>query len=130
MFVTILFRTTPGTTDVSVHYIPTSCTPARVPPHRIPVVVKSKDKVLQQGIIESSSPWMAPAVCSEEMSELNLCVPVSVRLLSHVCPIYVSPVSAVSQCLLSPVYLLSHVCPMCLLSHVCPMCLLSHECPM
>ena len=63
-----LFKTTPGKTDVSYHYIPTTGTPVCVPPRRIPVhyqdeVVNQLQSMLDQGIIkQSNSPWMALTV--------------------------------------------------------------------
>ena len=46
-----LFRTTPGATEIACHYIPTTGTPVRVPPRRIPAhyrqeVEKQIDKML------------------------------------------------------------------------------------
>ena len=63
-----LFRTIPGKTMVTEHFIPTNGNPVKVPPRRIPVnyrdeVQRQINTMLEQGIIEpSSSPWMAPAV--------------------------------------------------------------------
>ena len=59
-----LFRTSPGKTTAAHHYIPTSGTPTRVPPRRIPAhfkdeVTRQLQVMLKQGIIEeSNSPWM------------------------------------------------------------------------
>ena len=76
-----LFQTTPGTTTVSQHFIPTTGTPVRVPPQRVPVnyreeVEQQLQLMLQAGVIErSSSPWMAPAVFVRKKSgEIRLCV--------------------------------------------------------
>ena len=76
-----LFRTTPGSTTAAQHYIPTSGSPTRVPPRRIPVhyreeVEQQIQEMLVQGIIEEScSPWMAPAVFVRKKSgEIRLCV--------------------------------------------------------
>ena len=58
------FRTAPGQATGVFHHIPTTGSPVRVPPRRIPANFKEKvetllDEMLQQGIIEeSSSPWM------------------------------------------------------------------------
>ena len=76
-----LFKTVPGQTTVTHHYIPTVGSPKRVPPRRIPA--HFKDEVLQQlqvmldqGIIEeSNSPWMAPTVfVQKKIGDLRLCV--------------------------------------------------------
>ena len=62
------FKTTPGKTDASYHYIPTTGTPLHVPPRCIPIhyrdeVLKQLQSMLDQGIIKrSNSPWMAPTV--------------------------------------------------------------------
>lgn len=76
-----LFRTIPGTTTVSQHFIPTTGNPVRVPPRRVPVnyreeVEQQLQSMLQAGVIErSSSPWMAPAVFVRKKSgEIRLCV--------------------------------------------------------
>ena len=76
-----LFTTTPGSTTLAQHYIPTSGSPTRVPPRCIPAhyveeVEQQIQEMLAQGIIEeSSSPWMAPAVfVRKKTGELRLCV--------------------------------------------------------
>ena len=63
------------------HYIPTSGSPTRVPPWRIPAhyveeVEQQIEEMLAQGIIEeSSSPWMAPAMfVRKKTGDLCLCV--------------------------------------------------------
>ena len=76
-----LFRTVPGQATGVFHHIPTTGSPVKMPPCRIPAHFKEKvetllDEMLQQGIIEeSSSPWMAPAVCIPKKSgEVRLCI--------------------------------------------------------
>ena len=76
-----LFRTTPGVTEEAYHFIPTTGNPVRVPPRRVPVhyreeVDRQIRTMLEQGIIvESSSPWIAPAVFVPTKSgDLRLCV--------------------------------------------------------
>ena len=76
-----LFRTVPGQATGVFHHIPTTGSPVKVPPRRIPAHFKEKvetllDEMRQQGIIEeSSSPWMAPAVCVPKKSgEVRLCI--------------------------------------------------------
>lgn len=62
-----LFKTSSGSTTVAQHYIPTSGSPTRVPPRRIPAhyaeeVEQQIEEMVTQGIIEESSRlWMAPA---------------------------------------------------------------------
>ena len=66
----------PGSTTVAQHFIPTSGTPVRVPPHRIPAnyhleVEKQIQTMLKEGIIEeSSSPWLVPAVLATRRQEI------------------------------------------------------------
>jgi len=73
-----LFKTSPGQTTATHHYIPTVGSPTRVPPRQIPA--NYKDEVLRQlqvmGIIEvSNSPWMAPTVfVRKKTGDLRLCV--------------------------------------------------------
>ncbi len=76
-----LFRMQPGVTSAALHYIPTTGSPVRVPPRRIPAhyreeVERQLQEMLSLGIIEeSSSPWMAPAVFARKKSgEIRLCV--------------------------------------------------------
>ena len=76
-----LFRTTPGVTEEACHFIPTTGNPVKVPPRRVPAhyreeVDRQIRTMLEQGIIvESSSPWMAPAVFVPKKSgDLRLCV--------------------------------------------------------
>jgi len=67
-----LFRTALSQTDIPVHFIPTSGPPVKMPPRRIPAnyqteVKKQLQAMLEEGIIEeSSSPWMAPAICTSK----------------------------------------------------------------
>ena len=76
-----LFRTTPGVTEATYHFIPTTGNPVKVPPRRIPAhyreeVDRQIQTMLEQGIIEeSSSPWMAPAVFVPKKSgDLRMCI--------------------------------------------------------
>ena len=76
-----LFRMSPGSTTVAEHFIPTSGTPVRVPPRRIPAnyrleVEKQIQTMLKEGIIEeSSSPWLAPAVfVRKKTGDIRICV--------------------------------------------------------
>ena len=76
-----LFRNSPGITTLTHHFIPTSGSPIRVTPRRIPAEYRQEvDKLIKdmlaEGIIEeNSSPWMAPAVYSKKKSgEIRLCV--------------------------------------------------------
>ena len=76
-----LFRTSPGQTNMAEHFIPTSGTPVKVPPRRIPASYRAEveqqlQTMLAEGIIEeSSSPWMAPAVFVRKKSgDIRLCV--------------------------------------------------------
>ena len=63
-----LFRTSHGSTTVAEHFIPTTGTPVKVTPRRIPAnyrsdVEKQIQTMLKEGIIEECySPWLAPAV--------------------------------------------------------------------
>ena len=65
----------PGHTELAEHFIPTTGTPVKVPPHRIPANCRAEveeqiQTMLKEGIIkESSSPWMSPAVRKMGMSE-------------------------------------------------------------
>ena len=76
-----LFITLPGTTLVASHQINTTGSPVRIPARRIPAhfrdeVEEQIQKILQKGIIvESSSPWLAPAVDVRKNSgEIRICV--------------------------------------------------------
>ena len=76
-----VFRASPGKTTAAHHYIPTSGTPTKVPPRRIPAhfkdeVTRQLQVMLEQGIIEeSSSPWMSPMVfVRKKTGDLRLCV--------------------------------------------------------
>ena len=75
------FVTRLGTTTLAEHFIPTSGNPVKIPPCHIPAhywveVKKQLQSMLDAGIIvESSSPWMAPAVFVRKKSgEIRLCV--------------------------------------------------------
>lgn len=63
-----LFNTTPGHTKLAEHFIPTTGTCVKVPPHRIPANYRAEveeqiQAMLKEGIIkESSSPWMSSAM--------------------------------------------------------------------
>ena len=76
-----LFRTSPGSTTVAEHFIPTTGAPVKVPPRRIPAnycsdVEKQIQTMLKEGIIEeSSSPWLAPAVfVRKKMGDIRICI--------------------------------------------------------
>jgi hypothetical protein len=76
-----LFSTTPGTTNLAEHFIPTNGNPVKVPPRRIPAnfrdeVEEQLDTMLKMGIIEEcSSPWMAPTVfVRKKNGELRMCI--------------------------------------------------------
>ena len=76
-----VFQTTPGKATGVYHSIPTSGSPAKVPPRRVPAhyreeVERKLEEMLQQGVIEeSSSPWMAPAVFVPKKSgEVRICI--------------------------------------------------------
>ena len=76
-----LFRTCPGNTTVTEHFIPTTGTPVKVPPRRIPANYRSEvesqiQTMLQEGVIEEcSSPWMAPAVfIRKKTGDIRICV--------------------------------------------------------
>ena len=62
-----LFQTSPGYMNLAQHFIPTSGPPVKVPPRRILAnyraeVEKQLQVMLEERIIERSSPWVAPAV--------------------------------------------------------------------
>ena len=76
-----LFRTVPGKTQVAEHFILTTGNPVKIPPRRIPAhyrekVEKQIQQMLDQGIImESSSPWMAPAMFVPKKSgDIRICI--------------------------------------------------------
>ena len=76
-----LFRTTPGHTELAEHFIPTTGTPVKVPPRRIPANYRMEvedqiQAMLKEGIIEeSSSPWMSPAVfVRKKNGDVRICV--------------------------------------------------------
>ena len=76
-----LFITLLGTTLVASHQINTTGSPVRIPARRIPAhfcdeVEEQLQQMLQKGIIvESSSPWLAPAVYVRKNSgEIRICV--------------------------------------------------------
>jgi hypothetical protein len=76
-----LFSSTPGKTSLAKHFVPTSGTPVKVPPRRVPAnyrveVEEQLTSMLEKGIIEeSSSPWMAPAVyVRKKTGDLRMCV--------------------------------------------------------
>ena len=76
-----LFKTCPGKTTVTEHFIPTTGTPVKVPPRRIPANYRSQvenqiQTMLQEGMIEEcSSPWMAPAVfIQKKTGDIRICV--------------------------------------------------------
>ena len=61
------------------HFIPTTGSPIKIPPHRIPANNRVEDQLQQMlatGIIEeSSNPWMAPMFFVRKKSgDLRLCV--------------------------------------------------------
>ena len=76
-----LFRKSPGSTTLAEHFIPTTGTPVKVPPRRIPAnycqdVERQIQTLLKDGIIEeSSSPWLAPAVfVCKKTGDIRICV--------------------------------------------------------
>ena len=76
-----LFQTTPGCTNEDYRFLPIVGNPVRVPPQQIPAhycdeVERQMHTMLEQEIIvESNSPWMAPAVfVSKKSGELWLCI--------------------------------------------------------
>ena len=63
------------------HFIPTTGTPVKVPPRRIPTNYRSEIEnqihiMLQEGVIEEcSSPWIAPAVFVwKKTGDTRICV--------------------------------------------------------
>jgi len=76
-----LFLTSPGSTTLAKHFIPTTGIPVKVPPRRIPAnyrtAVESQiQAMLKEGIIEeSSSPWLALAVfVRKKTGDIRICV--------------------------------------------------------
>ena len=76
-----LFSTTPGHTELAEHFIPTTGTPVKIPPRRIPAncraeVEEQVQTMLKEGIIEESlSPWMSPAVfVRKKNGDVRICV--------------------------------------------------------
>ena len=56
----ICFKTCPGSTNVAEHFISTTGTPVKVPPHQIPANYRSKvesqiQMMLEEGVIEECS---------------------------------------------------------------------------
>ena len=76
-----LFSTTPGHTKLAEDFIPTTGTPAKIPPRRILANCRAEveeqiQTILKEGIIEeSSSTWMSPAifVCKKN-GDFRICV--------------------------------------------------------
>ena len=71
----------PGQTNMAEHFIPTTGSPIKIPPRRIPAnyrveVEEQLQQMLATGIIEeSSSPWMVPMVfVRKKYGDLRLCV--------------------------------------------------------
>jgi len=76
-----LFCKSPGSTTLAEHFIPTTGTPVKVPPRRIPVnyhqeAEKQIQTMLKDGVIEeSSSPWLAPVVfVRKKTGDIRICV--------------------------------------------------------
>ena len=76
-----LFQASPGATTLAQHYIPTSGTPVKIPAWRIPAhyhaqVEEQIHSMRDAGIIvESSSPWMVPAVfVCKKSGDIQLCI--------------------------------------------------------
>ena len=76
-----LFSTTPGQTELAEHFIPTTGTPVKVPPRRIPakyrVEIEEQIQAMpkEEIIEESSSPWMSPAVFVRiKNGDVRICV--------------------------------------------------------
>ena len=81
-----LFSTTPGHTELAEHFIPTTGTPVKIPPCRIPANCRAEveeqiQTTLKEGFIKESSsplrwsPWMAPAifVCKKN-GDVQICI--------------------------------------------------------
>ena len=67
-------------TNIPEHFIPTTGTPVKVPPHCIPANYRSEVEsqiqiMLQEGVIEEClSPWMAPAVfVRKKTGDIRIC---------------------------------------------------------
>jgi len=76
-----LFILRPGKAEGTYHHIPTSGSPVKTPPRRVPAhykeeVEKQIQHMLDNHIIEESSrPWMSPAVfVKKKTGEIHLCV--------------------------------------------------------
>ena len=76
-----LFRTSPSCTTAAEHFTPTSGTPVKVPPRRVPAnyrveVEQQIEEMLAEGIIEeNSSAWLAPAVfVRKKTGDIRLCI--------------------------------------------------------
>ena len=76
-----LFRTCPGNTTIAEYFIPTTSSPVKVPPRRIPAnycseVENQIQAMLREGVIEEcSSPWMAAAVfVRKKTGDIRICV--------------------------------------------------------
>ena len=87
-----LFRTSPCSTTVAEHFIPTTGAPVKVTPHKIPAnyhldVERQIQIMLNEGIIEEcSSPWLAPAVfVRKKMGDIRICILIKeqLRTLTH-----------------------------------------------
>ena len=80
-----LFVRKPGKAEGTYHYIPTSGSPVKIPPRRIPAHYKEEvenqienqiqSMLANHTIEESSSPWMSPAVfVKKKTGDINLCI--------------------------------------------------------
>ena len=82
-----LFWTSPSSTTVVEHFIPTTGAPVKVPPRKIPAyyrldVEKQIQIMLNEGIIEEcSSPWLAPAVfVHKKTGDIRICILIKEQL--------------------------------------------------